>query len=190
MQNKFQADKDRPSAVPRLRRRLPVDVPADLHAMVSTKLWANPCWLSFRVNFLAHHFNAPIYEFIWRRFGLKMPEYMVLYAVALKDGITAEDVVASSAHPKNTLSRAVNALIRKKLLLRRVDPSDGRRRPLYLTRAGRALVDKTMPLLVAQEQDMVAVLSDTEQSQLDHLLTKIILGQAKWPKSISNEETP
>jgi MarR family transcriptional regulator, temperature-dependent positive regulator of motility len=171
------------------RRRLPVAVPPQLHPMIATKLWDNPCWLSFRVNFLAHHFNQPVYQQIWQQHRLSMPEHVVLYAVALKEGITADDVSASSAKPKNTLSRAVNALIGKKLLLRRVDPTDGRRRPLFLSRSGRELMDATLPLLLAREQAMAAALTEAEQSQLDHLLTKLILGQDTLVKRSTVEET-
>ena len=180
--------RDRRQSIPRRRGSVPLEVPQDLHPMVAAKLWVNPCWLSFRVNFIAHHFNQPIYEHIWRRYRLSMPEHVVLYAVALKQGTTADDVAASSARPKNTLSRAVNGLVAKKLLLRRVDPADGRRRPLYLTRAGRAVMDRTVPLLVAHERSMAAALTETEQSQLDHLLTKVILGHSGWLKDFNEVE--
>ncbi len=38
----------------------------------------------------------------------------MLYALGLKEGITADEIAASSARPKNTLSRAVNALLAKR----------------------------------------------------------------------------
>lgn len=165
-------------------------IPTDLHPMVATKLWENPCWLSFRANYIAHHFNQPIYDYVLRTREMTAPEHVVLYAVGLKEGITAEDVVASSARPKNTLSRAVNSLIAKKLLLRRNDPHDGRRRLLYLTRTGRRIIDETVPLFVAQEKAMIAVLSNDEQRTLNHLLTKIVLNQNTWIKRITQETTP
>ena len=80
------SNNDRSQSVPRRRRSVPVEVPAGLHPMVAAKLWDNPCWLSFRVNFIAHHFNHPIYGHIWRRYRLSAPEHVVLYAVALKEG--------------------------------------------------------------------------------------------------------
>lgn len=174
---------------PGLRHRgIPVGVPADTHPMVATKLWDNPCWLSFRVNFIAHHFNHPIYEHIWRRYRLNGPEHVVLYAVALSEGITADDVAASSARPKNTLSRAVNRLVAKKLLLRRFDPDDARRRLLFLTRAGKSVVDETVPIFVAHEQSMTAALTNAEQSELERLLTKVILGRARWLERLNTVE--
>ena len=42
-------------------------LPDDLDAMLGVKLWQNPCWLSFRVNYIGHHFNQPLYAHIQRR---------------------------------------------------------------------------------------------------------------------------
>jgi DNA-binding MarR family transcriptional regulator len=153
----------------------------DLHPMIGTKLWQNPCWLSFRANYIAHHFNQPLYDHIQRRYKLTAPEHVVLYALGLKEGITADDIAASSARPKNTLSRAVNALLRKKLVLRKQDQADRRRLSLYLTRPGRRIVDETVSLFVSREQAMAAALTNAEQQTLNRLLTKIILNHSQWP---------
>lgn len=165
----------------------PAAVPQELHPMIATKLWGNPCWLSFRANFIAHHFNHPLYEWIARKFKLSAPEHVVLYAVGLQEGITAEDVVASSARPKNTLSRAVNSLIQKQMLSRVEDSADRRRKRLYLTRRGRRVVDETVPLLVKREEAMLAALSRDEMRALNQLLTKIVLHHGAWPKRIAQE---
>jgi DNA-binding MarR family transcriptional regulator len=157
---------------------------SDLHPMIGTKLWQNPCWLSFRANFIAHHFNQPLYDWIGRRYRLTPPEHVVLYALGLKEGITADDIAASSSRPKNTLSRAVNGLLRKKLVLRKQDQSDRRRLSLYLTRSGRRIFQDTVPRLVAREQAMAAALTPAEQQQLNRLLTKIILSKSQWPATV------
>jgi DNA-binding MarR family transcriptional regulator len=153
----------------------------DLHPMIGTKLWQNPCWLSFRANYIAHHFNQPLYDHIQRRYKLTAPEHVVLYALGLREGITADDIAASSARPKNTLSRAVNALLRKKLVLRKQDQADRRRLSLYLTRSGRKIVDDTVPQFVSREQAMASALTNAEQQTLNRLLTKIILNHSQWP---------
>jgi DNA-binding MarR family transcriptional regulator len=157
---------------------------ADLNAMIGTKLWQNPCWLSFRANFIAHHFNQPLYDWIQRRYRLTAPEHVVLYALGLKEGITADDIAASSSRPKNTLSRAVNSLLRKKLLLRKQDQADRRRLSLYLTRSGRRIFNETVPQFVAREQAMASALTSTEQNVLNELLTKIILRKSHWPATV------
>lgn len=158
--------------------------------MIATKLWSNPCWLSFRANFIAHHFNQPIYEWIWRRWRLTPPEHVVLYALGLKEGITAEDIAASSSRPKNTLSRAIKTLLAKRLVTRVKDARDRRRMRLYLTPAGLRLVEETVPRLVAHEEAMTAALTHDERTLLDHLLTKTILGQSSWPSTIDKGRHP
>jgi MarR family transcriptional regulator, temperature-dependent positive regulator of motility len=161
--------------------------PTDLHPMVGVKLWHNPCWLSFRANYIAHHFNQPLYAWIVQRYKMTAPEHVVLYAVGLKDGITADDIAESSARPKNTLSRAVNSLITKKLLFRTQDRADRRRLGLHLTRMGRRIVQETVPAFVAQEQAMASALTPAEQQTLNRLLTKVILGKAYWPTIVQRE---
>jgi len=105
----------------------------------------------------------------------------------LKDGITADDIAESSARPKNTLSRAVNSLIAKKLLFRTQDRADRRRLGLHLTRPGRRIAEETVPAFVAQEQAMASALTLAEQRTLNGLLTKIILGKANWPTVVQKE---
>lgn len=161
-----------------------------MHPMVATKLFENPCWLSFRANYIAHHFNQPIYDWIWRIYRVTAPEHVVLYAIGLKEGVTADDVSASSAKPKNTLSRAVNALLRKGHLTRIEDTADRRRKRLYLTRRGRRIVDQTVPVLVEHERAMVSALSSAEHTVLKRLLTKIVVNHSAWPTRIQQEKLP
>jgi MarR family transcriptional regulator, temperature-dependent positive regulator of motility len=159
-----------------------------IHPMIAVKLWQNPCWMSFRANWITHHYNQPIYDWIWRTYKLTAPEHVVLYALGLKQGITADDIAASSARPKNTLSRAVNGLLRRRLLTRVQDSKDRRRMRLYLTRQGQKIVADTVPLLVQHERAMIANLTASEQKQLNHLLTRMVLGQKSWPTQITKEE--
>ena len=95
-----------------------------------------------------------------------------------------------SSRPKNTLSRAVNSLLRKKLLLRKQDQADRRRLSLYLTRSGRRIFNETVPHLVAREQAMAAALTASEQHVLNRLLTKIILSKSQWPATVGKETIP
>lgn len=166
----------------------PPTVPEGMNPMVGVKLWQNPCRLSFRVNFIAHHFNQPIYDWISRAYRLTGPEHVVLYAIGLREGITAEDVAASSARPRNTLSRAVKRLLRREFIHRVQDSGDRRRQLLYLTERGRRILDETVPLLVAREEVLLDALSAEERETLNYLMTKVILNQAAWPTRIDTEE--
>jgi DNA-binding MarR family transcriptional regulator len=114
-----------------------------------------------------------------------MPEHVVLYALGLREGITADDVAASSSRPKNTLSRAINSLLSKKLISRMFDEADRRRRLLYLTAPGRKVLQETVPMLVAREDMLFGNLNAQERETLNYLLTKVILNQAEWPTQVN-----
>lgn len=155
-----------------------------LDPLTVTKLWDNPCWLSFRLNFVAFRFNDPVYRWIETRYGLVRPEFVALYAVGLKEGVAAKNIVASSGLPKNTLSRAVQKLLQRRLLRRETDPTDLRSYVLHLTAAGREIFDETMPLMVRHQTAMLACLSGDEQQQLCALMDKLVIASPDWPQEL------
>lgn len=161
---------------------------APLHPLIAVKLWENPCWFSFRMNYLALRFNGPLYGWIEERYGLMRPEYVVLYALHLRDGIAAKDVVASAGFPKNTLSRAIQKLLRRRLIRRAPDARDRRSFVLRLTAEGRRILDETVPPMVAWERRMLASLDHEEQQVLSRLLARLVQDSPNWPTSIEQED--
>jgi DNA-binding MarR family transcriptional regulator len=156
----------------------------DLDPLVVTKLWDNPCWLSFRLNFTAFRFNDPVYRWIESRYGLSRPDFAALYSVGLREGVAAKNIVASAGLPKNTLSRAIQKLLQRRLLRRRSDPSDLRSYVLHLTPAGRAIFDETMPVMLRQQGAMLACLDEQEQRQLCALMDKLVIASPDWPQEL------
>ncbi|WP_332689335.1 MarR family winged helix-turn-helix transcriptional regulator [Bosea sp. (in: a-proteobacteria)] len=162
----------------------------NLDPLIVAKLWHNPCWLSFRLNFIAFRFNDPVYRWIETRYGLVRPEFVALYAVGLRGGVAAKNIVASAGLPKNTLSRAIQKLLQRRLLKRESDPDDLRSYVLALTPAGRAIFDETMPRMVQQQTAMLAGLSEAEQKQLCELLDKMVIASPTWPADLEPESNP
>jgi DNA-binding MarR family transcriptional regulator len=160
----------------------------DLDPLTITKLWDNPCWLSFRLNFIAFRFNDPVYRWIETRYGLVRPEFVALYAVGLKEGVAAKNIVSSSGLPKNTLSRAIQKLLQRRLLKRETDRDDLRSFVLHLTSAGRSIFEETMPLMVRQQTTMLSGLTDAEQRQLCELMDKLVIGSPGWPADLDDTQ--
>lgn len=155
-----------------------------LDPLTITKLRDNPCWLSFRLNFVSFGFNDPVYRWIETRYGLVRPEFGALYAVGLREGVAAKNIVASTGLPKNTLSRAIQKLLQRRLLRREVDPEDMRSFVLHLTPAGRTIFDEAMPIMLKQQATMLAPLTEAEQKQLCQLMDKLIIGSPNWPTDL------
>ena len=154
---------------------------------LQAKLWENPCWFSFRLNYLALHFNTPIYSFIQQQLGLLRPEFVVLWSLFLAGDGTLTDVVRSSGFPKNTLSRACSKLFQMGLIERDVDSSDQRRVMLALTPVGRELTEKAKSTMIEHERKMLECLSPAERLNLSEILTKLISASAQWPMEIEDD---
>ncbi|WP_312223370.1 MarR family winged helix-turn-helix transcriptional regulator [Rhizobium rhizoryzae] len=160
----------------------------DVDPLVGVKLWENPCWLSFRLNFLALQFNVPVYRWTEKEFGLPRPEFVVLYSLGLADGLTASAICASSGFPKNTISRAIQKLIDKDIVRREVDPADLRSFVLYITEEGKRIVDAAMQMMVERERSMMSALTPAEMLMLSELLAKVVVNSPVSPPTINNEE--
>lgn len=154
--------------------------------ILHTKLWENPCWLSFRINYLALHYNNPVYGMIGADHDLLRPEFVVLYSLFLRDRTTLSEVVAGSGFPKNTLSRATKKLTRLKLIHREEDASDLRRVVLCLTDAGRAVVEAKMAPMLERERLMLETLSPAERMMLSDILAKLVIASRDWPETITS----
>lgn len=156
--------------------------------MLDAKLWDNPCPLTFRINYLALLYNTPLYSWVHDTFGLKRPEYVVLYSLALADGGSARDVSRTSGFPKNTLSRAINRLELTGLIeARSKAPGGGRKQALHLSEKGWALFHQTRPAFEAQENRMLQALSDGERQMLSELMSKLVLGAQDWAGELAPE---
>lgn len=155
--------------------------------ILHTKLWSNPCWLSFRINYLALHYNNPIYGLIGADHDLLRPEFVVLYSLFLRDRTTLSEVVAGSGFPKNTLSRAIKKLTRLKLVRREGDLEDLRRVVLCLTEEGRAIVVAKMAPMIERERLMLETLSPAERMMLSDILSKLVIASRDWPEMITSE---
>lgn len=83
-----------------------------------------------------------------------------------------ESLMLSSGAMTSRLDRLEN----KGLIERGRALEDRRSILVRLTPAGLALIDKLLPLHVANEQQALAALSQAEQRQLDTLLTKLLTG--------------
>jgi MarR family transcriptional regulator, temperature-dependent positive regulator of motility len=146
-----------------------------LDAFTHARLWRNPCGFAARFNYLGMRYNTPLYGWVEERFGLSRAEFVILYSLGLADGVTASEIAASTAFPKNTLSRAVNRIAKLGLIARSEGETDRRQQNLTLTPAGQAILDEAMPRFVAMEEEMLSPLSLVERETLSALMAKVVL---------------
>ncbi|MEM7315060.1 MAG: MarR family winged helix-turn-helix transcriptional regulator [Planctomycetota bacterium] len=160
-----------------------------LDEMTNVKLWSNPCWLTYRLNYLALRYNVPLYTWVEAEFGLSRPEFVVIFSLGLKDRSVAKDIAASSGFPQNTLSRAIHKLVNAGLIARSGDNSDRRRYVLSLTKPGRALYEQALPRFVDFEHMMLKALTERECETLSRLMAKMVSASPSWPTRLDFDDT-
>lgn len=147
-------------------------------------LTENVITAGFRLNYLANFFVEPVYAEIGRRSGLARSEFVVLFCLHHLGTLTAQEVVAITGRPKNSISQAVTKLSQRELIEKQADEADARRSPLVLTPAGHALYEELIGLFQDRQAQMLSVLSKREQDLFDKLLGKLVLRDDNWTNSL------
>jgi DNA-binding MarR family transcriptional regulator len=143
-------------------------------------LESNSVTFAWRLNYIASFYAVPFYLALEQRIGISRPEYVILFCVIHRPGVTAKEIVAATGRPKNSISFAVTRLEKKGLIVRRPSQGDSRRMELRATAPGRAIYRRILPFLQEREQRLLAPLSAQERDRLGSLLMKIALNVPQW----------
>ena len=128
----------------------------------------------FRLNRLAAEVSAALSSEYQERYGLDIPEWRVLATLGFRnDACSAQYISHCTRTHKSTISRAVTALMDRRLVERVENEDDRREFRLRLTRKGKALYEALIPRLLRREQEILACLSAKERKDFASLLGKI-----------------
>jgi DNA-binding MarR family transcriptional regulator len=131
-------------------------------------------FVPFRLNRLAAEVSGALSAEYQERYGLDIPEWRVLATLGFRnDPCSAQYVSHCTRTHKSTISRAVTALLQRRLVERVENEDDRREFRLRLTRKGRALYEELIPRLLRREQEILSCLSAQERKALAALLGKI-----------------
>lgn len=115
------------------------------------------------------------YALVWRestelrrRFGLGTNDWRILSVLAMRPGVSATEVSEFIDVNKAIVSKSVNVLASRHLIVL----SDGPRgsRPLYLTRAGAEMHDAMMPVSTAGQDAILEGMTSAEIDTLNGVL--------------------
>lgn len=101
--------------------------------------------------------------------GLGVPEVFLLNYIGKSD-LSPSEIAARMRLPAHAISRRLDALEKRRLITRSLDPDDARRRVLHLTPAGETLLKEAAVTLEGQVAALLSVLTpDALESMLDAL---------------------
>ncbi len=130
-------------------------------------------FLPYRLNMLATEVSQSLAKAYGRRFGISIPEWRVLATLGQFGVTTARDIGAHSRMHKTTVSRAVAALEKRRLVVRRANRSDMREAFLALTDAGAAIYQEIVPMARAFSDSLCEGLSPAEMQQMNLLIDRL-----------------
>ena len=130
-------------------------------------------FLPYRMSILSNTVSNAIARDDHDQFGLTVPEWRVMAVLGRFGPDAATELCARTAMDKVTVSRAMNRLIDHGLITRSSDSDDRRRVIARLTRKGKSIHDKIVPVALAHERNLLAALEPGEAATLDRLLAKL-----------------
>jgi DNA-binding MarR family transcriptional regulator len=131
-------------------------------------------FVPFRLNRLAAEVSAELSSEYQQRYGLDIPEWRVLATLGFRDDACSAQYIAHCTRThKSTISRAVTALMRRRLVERVENEDDRREFALRMTRKGKALYEELIPRLLRKEREILSCLSAQERKDFAHMLGKI-----------------
>jgi DNA-binding MarR family transcriptional regulator len=131
-------------------------------------------FVPFRLNRLAAEVSAALSSEYQQRYGLDIPEWRVLATLGFRDDACSAQYIAHCTRThKSTISRAVTALMKRRLVERVENEDDRREFRLRMTKKGNALYEELIPRLKRREQEILACLSAQERKEFARLLGKI-----------------
>jgi DNA-binding MarR family transcriptional regulator len=153
------------------------------HLLLDAILKNNPIPAAYRISYVANFYVGPLVAWMEKSFKLTRPEWIVLFCLTQQARLNAQQISVVTGRPKTSIAGAIKQLQKKKLITRKADIADRRRRVLHMTDAGRNLYRAILGRFVAREADMLAGLNPGEQQLLLRLFDKIIKGDRTWAKA-------
>lgn len=130
-------------------------------------------FLPYRLSVLSNTVSTAIAGAYAQRFGLTIPQWRVIAALARTPGLSAAAVAERTAMDKVAVSRAVAGLVRAGRVRRVMAQNDRRRSMLTLTMRGLRVYARIVPWALEYERRLLAELSIPEQAQFDLMLARL-----------------
>lgn len=129
--------------------------------------------LNYRLVRLSAVSGAPVIRLCEGRYGIARREWRILALLAARGPLSPSDLAAHADLDRARTSRAIGALVSKRLVDRVALPGDKRRARVALTDQGRSLYDELFPQVAEINRRVLAVLDEALVAQFDVALERL-----------------
>ena len=127
-------------------------------------------YLPYRLSILSNRISHLISATYSSKFALSITEWRIMAVLGEYPDISADQVSNKTQIEKSILSRAINKLLQRQLLLREFDAADRRRSMLRLTATGLSVYREVVPVSYDYEEALLNCFSDAEKEQFSKLI--------------------
>lgn len=129
--------------------------------------------LNYRLVRLSAASGAPVIRLCEGRYGISRREWRVVALLAARGTLSPSELAEHADLDRARTSRALTALVAKRLVQRVVLACDRRRARVGLTAEGRRLYDELFPQVVEINRQVLAVLDEAMAAQFDAALDRL-----------------
>jgi DNA-binding MarR family transcriptional regulator len=140
-------------------------------------------FIPFRLNRLAAELSRDLAGVYSEQFGIDITEWRVLATLGMREPRSAQFIVRCTRTHKSKISRAVTRMALAGLIEGVPNHDDRRETQLRMTKKGRALYEKLVPVVLNYEQRLLSSLSEGE-------LTGLVLGLDKLERGLGLVQDP
>ena len=136
-------------------------------------------YLPYRLSILSNLVSGMIAHAYEDKFALSVNEWRIMAVLGEYPGSSADDIVKKTQTEKSIISRALQRLLKRRLVKRQVSSTDRRRQHLTLTKIGSDIYSQVVPLSYDYEKKLLDCFTKQEQDSFYKLIEKLHLHAEK-----------
>ncbi len=119
-------------------------------------------FVPYRLATLSNRVSSAIADAYAARFDLNIPQWRIFCILAQHPGLSAREVAERTAMDKVAVSRAVNQLLERELIIRSFDAGDRRKSILTLSNSGVDVYNQVAPYALDYERRLLSGMSEED----------------------------
>ncbi|EAV41551.1 transcriptional regulator, MarR family protein [Stappia aggregata IAM 12614] len=123
----------------------------------------------------SHQFHIRV-----RELGLRVPEWRVLACLYDQDGLMITQLARYSLMEQSRMTRIVDQMEKRGLVVRKSDEGDGRRVRVHLTDAGQKLSSDVVEEAMEHERTLLSALNQADADRIKPSLERLLASLNSW----------
>jgi len=129
-------------------------------------------FICFRIGALSRKIYR-CYNNLYAEYGITVPQSFIIFDLYLNDRSNMKDIAGRLQLDSPAITGLIDRLEKEGLVERTADPSDRRSLQIVLTRRGRSLTEKIIPLALRFNERLKEAFNGEELQMLDRSLSKL-----------------